>query len=593
MRDILAGVAVEANRLGVDASVVDDEFDDDPEAVHVIIPHEYFAGVPQERWPTSDALSRTIALTVEHPGTPWFDTSSLQAQRCAAIFDINADARAELRRRGLRAESFQIGYTEAWDCWHGRDTARDVDLLYMGSADSRRDAMLAANGRWWSDRAATIFGPPLDPRSTDTQNSVTGSAKYDLLTRSKVLINAHRLESHCFEWVRAIEAMCNGCVLVSEHSSDSAPLVPGDHYVSVSLESLGIASRALVDDDPGLQRLRMNAYKFLREQLTMRPSVERLLSLALELLKRRHPIVVSVAPPDPVPPPPPPAWPGHPNHLDVIGAAVRQVTMKLRSLERSIQLLSLPEGLDGDFAGITTTSSFEMVSPRVSVITSLYNKEDEVVDALQSVVESRDVAYELLIGDDASTDHSLERVAQFLHERPWFPAALIHSRFNVGPSAVRNELARRARADLVFVLDADNGVYPTSLRRLADALDDDPTAAFAYAPIAGRRGTSYTKLVSAFPWEPSRFRQGNYIDGMAMIRRDVLMRLGGWSSEVDGWEDFHLWVRMAEAHMHATFVPQVLSWYRFSEHSLTLDIAGDHIRLWSRLRAAAPTILHD
>ena len=143
------------------------------------------------------------------------------------------------------------------------------------------------------------------------------------------------------------------------------------------------------------------------------------------------------------------------------------------------------------------------------------------------------------------------------------------------------------------MLDADNGVYPDVLRRLVGALDADPDAAFAYAPIAVRRGKKFLSLSSARPWLPDQLRLGNYIDAMALVRTEVLREFGGWDPEMDGWEDFHLWARMAEEGLHAAFVPQVLSWYRTSSHSLSVQVSVDPVGMWSRIRAAAPTVMHE
>jgi len=101
LREILEAVAFEARELGVDAEVVDDRAPDEPDVAYVVMPHEYFAVVPRTAWLTPAQLARTIALNVEHPGTPWFELAAQQALRCARVFDINDDSAFELNRRGL------------------------------------------------------------------------------------------------------------------------------------------------------------------------------------------------------------------------------------------------------------------------------------------------------------------------------------------------------------------------------------------------------------------------------------------------------------------------------------------------------------
>ena len=62
---------------------------------------------------------------------------------------------------------------------------------------------------------------------------VFGADKYDLLADSRILLNLHRDDRRpgYFEWARMIEAMANGCCIVTEPSAGFEPLVAGQHFV--------------------------------------------------------------------------------------------------------------------------------------------------------------------------------------------------------------------------------------------------------------------------------------------------------------------------------------------------------------------------
>jgi GT2 family glycosyltransferase len=119
-------------------------------------------------------------------------------------------------------------------------------------------------------------------------------------------------------------------------------------------------------------------------------------------------------------------------------------------------------------------------------------------------------------------------------------------------------------------LDADNEVLPRCFGRLLDALDGDPEAAFAYGMLERFTSWGTVGLANVHAWDPDRFRTGNYIDAMAMIRTELLRAAGGYRTDprLHGWEDFDLWCRMAEAGMHAAHVPAVVARYRQSDHSM-------------------------
>ena len=79
---------------------------------------------------------------------------------------------------------------------------------------------------------------------------VFGTEKYELLARSRLLVNVHRDDSEpgYFEWVRMVEAMANGCTVITEPCTGFEPLLPGVHFVEAS--DLASAVREMLDD-PG------------------------------------------------------------------------------------------------------------------------------------------------------------------------------------------------------------------------------------------------------------------------------------------------------------------------------------------------------
>ena len=67
--------------------------------------------------------------------------------------------------------------------------------------------------------------------------------------------------------------------------------------------------------------------------------------------------------------------------------------------------------------------------------------------------------------------------------------------------------------------------------------------------------------------------RGPYIDALAMFRRDALLAAGAYSTElIDhgwfGWEDYDLWLKLADAGQDCVQVPQVLASYRVHPDSM-------------------------
>jgi hypothetical protein len=460
---------------------------------------------------------------------------------------------------------------------------------------------LASYGRHFWERSCQFLVPELAARGELRADYLTGTVKHHRLRDSKLVLNLHRAQSHCLEWVRFLEAACNGCVMLSEPCVDNHPLVPGEHFLAASAESLALVAGHVLDDPERMRRVAFSAYDYVRDQLPMGPSVELLASVARDVLRRSgshaKPAADDGVTPLPLPEPscaPPPT--PEARMLQRQGAAVRALMLQTRELGRAVAELAhrTQTGEESQVEVAACTPAYRDANPRVSVLLTVHDYGREVVEALQTVAASSFADLEVLIIDDASKDASKAAAASFLDDHPWLPAMLLYRSVNRGLALSRNALLERARGEYVFILDADNGIYPPAIEHLVAALDADAQATFAYTMIAVYHDGQPFMLLSSLPWDPERLRDGNYIDAMALIRRRDLLELGGYTTDprLTGWEDFHLWCQCAESGRHGVLIPQVLAWYRRREHSMLLaDTEIDITTAWSVMRSRFPELL--
>lgn len=105
-----------------------------------------------------------------------------------------------------------------------------------------------------------------------------------------------------------------------------------------------------------------------------------------------------------------------------------------------------------------------------SVIIPLYNKEDYIGEALQSLIHQTRVPHEIIIIDDASTDSSLEQVRKTLNNHldklGDIRIEIIELKQNKGPGHARNKGITIAEGDLVSFLDADDTYAPHFLDKV-------------------------------------------------------------------------------------------------------------------------------
>jgi glycosyl transferase family 2 len=594
--------ALRATGLAVERSV--DRFpllQDD--LVYVFVPHEYTPLVETDAHPTDEYLSRSVVISTEQPGTSWFDEDVHMASRAAATVDINPLGVRELKRRGVKAALLRLGYIPAWDTWGGSDSGeRPIDVVFMGGYTTRRGRALARCSSTLVDRRTELVLTETHyPHLEDSSAFLSGAHRWSVLRQSKLMVNVHRSELGYLEWVRAIGAMLNGCVLLSEHSIGFGPLVPNEHFVSVSYDGLPLAVDALLANPERLARIRKDAYHFLRKELPISSTIEALVKATETAASKRVQRGVIASPPT-MPLPRSPARPpteyerivAHRSDLDRVRGALKDLVLGQMALRR--QVGTLLDRLDG----VTREDMVERFGPhdtpvRVSVILTVYNYADVVHEAIGSVGASNGASYELIVVDDCSTDSSLVAIREALASCTWVPATVIACGHNRGLAAARNYGIEHARGEFVFILDADNMIYPHALERLIAALDNNRHASFAYGIIEQFGPEGPRDLMSWQHWDPERLRYGNYIDAMAMIRRDALICAGRYTLDprLHGWEDYALWCKFGNLGLHGVRVTEILSRYRSGVASMISTTNIDVAAAWGALVDQSPFLISE
>jgi len=245
-----------------------------------------------------------------------------------------------------------------------------------------------------------------------------------------------------------------------------------------------------------------------------------------------------------------------------------------RSLLQQRQLLNLTAGrggrtADGPLVVTETPSAAHGPDPDVSVVIPLYNHATWVGDAMSSAAASVGVRPEIVVIDDGSTDDSAAAVQSFMDEHPTIALRLVRHPENRGLGTARNTGFAHARSELVFLLDADNELFPAGLSRVVRAIRASD-AGFAYGILAAFGDES--RLVSQIPWDVRRLCHAPYIDAMALVRRSTWDRIGGYSSGPGdvayGWEDYQFWLGCAHAGLRGAFVPEFVGRYRVRHGSM-------------------------
>lgn len=586
---------------GRDARIVEDRIPPvrNDRATLVIGPHDVYPHLSSaDRSGLTASLARTILVCCERPSTPAWNTAVGLAAKAGHLFDVSDVGVAAFSELGLPAHRFQLGYHESIDRWRGANGPRPLDIVFLGSETPRRLELLAT--------AADVFAEhDIDFRLTERIASnhsavagyVSGPDKYELLAQAKILLDVHSDHGHAFSWLRALDALCNGCVVVSEESVGVGPLVPGTHFVTGGAASLPILIDVLLRDTEQLDRIRHAAYRFVRDELPLQRSIRAIIDAAAQLPGRpplgrdfgiRGPRTDAAS----TSPPRPDDETGAPAEVMELlvrqNAVLKKLFFDLRLLRRQVAHLALTVAdPSAPLVNETLTPAVQAAEPEVTVIVTVHNYGRFVRDALSSAVTSEDVGLEIIVVDDASIDDSRDVVREFMSEHPDFPITFFEQRVNTGAQRARNLAFSRARGPFAFVLDADNLVYPRGIRKLRDSLMEDPGAGFAYGMIERFTEEGSVGLMGTEAWDPTLLARRSYIDAMALVRVGAWKQVGGYVTDPLlelGWEDYDLWLSLAVAGFHGAHVREIIGRYRVHGVSSLTMTTLDTEDLMAKLR---------
>ncbi len=184
--------------------------------------------------------------------------------------------------------------------------------------------------------------------------------------------------------------------------------------------------------------------------------------------------------------------------------------------------------------------------PRVSLITTVYNAEGHLAEALQSVRSQSFQEWELVFWDDGSSDGSLA-IGQ--EHAAADPRIRVFSSPHVGRNAALRLAHEQARGEYLGWLDADDRLDAEGLAKTVAVLDADPALGAVYSDhleideCGAIRRLGQRSLV---PYSPRRLLTDFVSFHFRLMRRETFARAGGIDTSFPAAIDYDLCLRIAE-----------------------------------------------
>ena len=182
---------------------------------------------------------------------------------------------------------------------------------------------------------------------------------------------------------------------------------------------------------------------------------------------------------------------------------------------------------------------------KISVVMPVYNSAASVQQAIQSVITQQGTSFELLIGDDGSTDESWVKINAY---RSAPHVRVFHFRTNQGAARTRNRLIAEAKGKYISLCDADDVMLPRNLSALSKILDVFPRIGVVYGDVLVKTAQGQARIKGrVFPDKSWDILGGCLANGGAMVRRSLIKKVGGYRVELPYLEDCDLFLRLAES----------------------------------------------
>lgn len=231
--------------------------------VYVLVDPRPLVSADGPELPGPELLRRTVVVWTGPPPSA-ADADALSPLRWAgAVFASSQRSVAALHRVGIKARLLRAGYSERLDHFEP-DTPRRIDVLFLGTESARRRERLARARQVLNGTRFEIVTADATPHADDPQARLA-APRWELLAQAKILLSIHVGEDRAVDWSGVLDAIHAGAVVVTEHSSQIAPLVPGEHLIAASPEGLPHVARALLRDPERLRTIRGEAHARLRD----------------------------------------------------------------------------------------------------------------------------------------------------------------------------------------------------------------------------------------------------------------------------------------------------------------------------------------
>ncbi len=186
-------------------------------------------------------------------------------------------------------------------------------------------------------------------------------------------------------------------------------------------------------------------------------------------------------------------------------------------------------------------------TPLITVVMPVYNRPELVVRALDSIKAQDYRPFNLIVVDNNSTDNTLEEIhdwAKNLGDNTL--SVKILSASERGAAKARQRGVDEVNTPWVLHFDSDDSMRPGHLSRIAKGIADNPKADILGWDVLTHKSDNSTKTDRFYAHNAliNHIFHSSLASLRYAVRTDLLRRVGGWETDIAGWDDYVLGVKL-------------------------------------------------
>lgn len=210
-----------------------------------------------------------------------------------------------------------------------------------------------------------------------------------------------------------------------------------------------------------------------------------------------------------------------------------------------------------------------MKEPLVTVFMPVYNSEQYIKEAVESILNQTYKNLEIILVDDGSTDRSIEIIKSYKDDR----IRLIQNEKNMGIPYTRNVGLKEAKGKYIAIMDSDDIATPKRIERQVDYLEKNPDID-AVGSYYIQFGEKAEKKVTPKYTKPEELKimlmfYNPIANPSATVRKETLDKHNiKYNLDFFVAQDYQLWVQLAKVGK-IEIIPEFLLKYRFGHENIS------------------------